>query len=197
MKKPKKVIGWFLIVVSIGYLLLATFSTQKETSKNHAQTASANGGSNSLVAQATESTNVTLKNNSENPSISAPANSGNLAIQIGGTNNSVTQSVVNMGSRPEISIIPRSLNVETNIIGFGRAYVTTLLIRIHNPPTGRFTLKYTLDGQKLLSVSRSSSPAGLIEEAGFLTMESWVVTFVTAEEVKQSDFHFSIEPYAP
>ncbi|MGH7991956.1 MAG: hypothetical protein ACREDQ_00440 [Limisphaerales bacterium] len=173
----------------------ASPSGSNNTVNQSAPTAVANNSSNSPVTQVTESTNVTVKNNSENPAINAPANSGNIAIQMGGTNNSITQSIVNRGPEPEIEIISRSLNVETNLIGVGRAYVTTLLVRIHNPPTYRFRIKYTFDHPMPLLAPPSSTPAGGIWEGNFVRMESSAVTFLTTEKVQESDFHFSIDPY--
>jgi hypothetical protein len=44
MKKPKKVIGWFLIVASGGYFLITAFSSSdKEKSDSHNQTSIASG----------------------------------------------------------------------------------------------------------------------------------------------------------
>jgi hypothetical protein len=56
MKKPKKLIGWFLIVASTGYLLLAIFTSDSEKTDSHNQIATTSGSNNTVIQAAPNST---------------------------------------------------------------------------------------------------------------------------------------------
>jgi hypothetical protein len=158
-----------------------------ETSQ-HSMTAN---GTNSVAAQVIQSTNVLIKNNSENPvsSIHNSPNSINTIGQSGGTNTLVVNA-------PEPYIYETKLLSINTPERAGAFYATKYDVFVANCSTNIRRLYFKKPPDKFSKIEIGIGRTALMGVGGLQpTMGvSFPVTILTIEEIREDDFSFSLKP---
>jgi hypothetical protein len=142
----------------------------------------------SEILQGIQNSQVALKNNSDNPSVKVGDISGNVAILIGSSNNSFTQSVV---------ALPKPFIISTNIVSInvpdGTTFKSQILLEIGNSrPIPKIkswmpsTLKSKLKSEPELKFEYWAQ--GLRKQTGeHVDISCYSLTFSTSERIQASD----------
>lgn len=187
-----KTVGAMVLIV-IAVLVFLKFQNPTSSTSN---TSKSSGLTNSIAAQVAQSSNVSLKNNSDNPTVLVGANnSGNVAVLKDSPNSPVTQTIINPLPEPTI--------LKTNLIALNEPYEsgyrTKFSVTIVNsrPISTNDSVRFQYKYPKNYNISE---PRGQRDSVNSTTLNDGVFydrtshfTFYTSEKVQESDFSFWVE----
>ena len=163
MKKPKKVIGWFLIIASGIFLLFAAFSSDNEKAESHNQTA------------------ITTGSNSSTVNLSATASGSNSTL-IQAAPGSTVNTTVNPGRATNPALVPIAIGPNAaagNVIQTVGENNSGNVAQLNNSPNSKVnqSIVNQYSGQEFLGTSVDSTnvpvpidPSGIY--AGYKTQFS-------------------------
>ena len=174
-----------VLVTAFSVHYLDSYSTVAHSTSTFISTSN---NTNALAVLVNDSSNVTSKINSENPVFNVSANSGNVAFQVGGTNNTIRQSIINPLEKPFIALNSCQILNESKTTDDGNVvFETVFVFDIANPKEGMNIVCDKFQGLISASVfvaGHSSIPVGVKRyECAMLR-----VTYLTSKKVKESDF---------